>query len=60
MKRVIIIIAFLTFTSSQGIDFSGLIVAGGIFAVVIGFATQSVIRFVNKYACLCKSSRWKR
>lgn len=39
----IIIISFLTFTSSQGIDFSGLLVAGGIFAVVIGFATQSVI-----------------
>jgi len=39
----IIIIAFLTFTSSQGIDFSGLLVAGGIFAVVIGFATQSVV-----------------
>ena len=39
----IIVIAFLVFTSSQGIDFSGLIVAGGIFAVVIGFATQSVV-----------------
>ena len=39
----IIIIAFLVFTSSQGIDFSGLLVAGGIFAVVIGFATQSVV-----------------
>ncbi len=39
----IIIISFLVFTSSQGIDFSGLLVAGGIFAVVIGFATQSVI-----------------
>ncbi|MDH3618454.1 MAG: mechanosensitive ion channel family protein [Nitrosopumilus sp.] len=39
----IIIIAFLTFTSSQGIDFSGLLVAGGIFAIVIGFATQSVV-----------------
>ena len=39
----IIIISFLVFTSSQGIDFSGLMVAGGIFAVVIGFATQSVV-----------------
>ena len=39
----IIAIAFLTFTSSQGLDFSGLLVAGGIFAVVIGFATQSVV-----------------
>ena len=39
----IIIIAFLTFTSSQGLDLSGLLVAGGIFAVVIGFATQSVV-----------------
>jgi len=39
----IIIIAFLIFTSSQGLDFSGLLVAGGIFAVVIGFATQSVV-----------------
>ena len=39
----IIIISFLIFTSSQGLDFSGLLVAGGIFAVVIGFATQSVV-----------------
>ena len=39
----IIIIAFLTFTASTGVDLSGLIVAGGIFGVVIGFATQSVI-----------------
>jgi len=39
----IIAISFFIFTSSQGIDFSGLIVAGGIFAVVIGFATQSVV-----------------
>jgi len=39
----IIVISFLTFTSSQGLDFSGLLVAGGIFAVVIGFATQSVV-----------------
>ena len=39
----IIIISFLTFTSSQGLDLSGLLVAGGIFAVVIGFATQSVV-----------------
>ena len=39
----IIIISFLVFTSSTGIDLSGLLVAGGIFAVVIGFATQSVV-----------------
>ena len=39
----ILIISFLGFTSSQGIDLSGIMVAGGIFAVVIGFATQSVI-----------------
>ena len=39
----IIILSFLAFTSSQGIDLSGLLVAGGIFAVVIGFATQSVV-----------------
>ncbi len=39
----IIIVSFLAFTSSQGIDLSGIMVAGGIFAVVIGFATQSVI-----------------
>ena len=39
----IILISFFVFTSSQGLDFSGLLVAGGIFAVVIGFATQSVV-----------------
>ena len=39
----IIIIAFLVFTSTTGIDFSGLLVAGGIFGIVIGFATQSVV-----------------
>lgn len=39
----IIAVSFLAFTSSQGIDLSGLLVAGGIFAVVIGFATQSVV-----------------
>ena len=39
----IIAISFFVFTSSQGFDFSGLLVAGGIFAVVIGFATQSVV-----------------
>lgn len=39
----IIIIAFLVFTSTTGVDFSGLLVAGGIFGVVIGFATQSVV-----------------
>ena len=39
----IIIVSFLVFTTNQGIDLSGLMVAGGIFAVVIGFATQSVV-----------------
>ncbi|MDF2422542.1 MAG: mechanosensitive ion channel family protein [Nitrosopumilus sp.] len=39
----IIIIAFLLFTSSTGVDLSGLLVAGGIFGIVIGFATQSVV-----------------
>lgn len=39
----IIIITLLVATSSQGVDFTGLIVAGGIFGVVIGFATQSVV-----------------
>ena len=39
----IIIVTLLTVTSSQGIDLSGLIVAGGIFGIVIGFATQSVV-----------------
>ena len=39
----IIIISFLVFTSTTGIDFSGLLVAGGILGIVIGFATQSVV-----------------
>ncbi|NND87213.1 MAG: mechanosensitive ion channel, partial [Nitrosopumilus sp.] len=39
----IIIISFLIFTSTTGIDFSGLLVAGGIFGIIIGFATQSVV-----------------
>ncbi|MGY5141246.1 MAG: mechanosensitive ion channel family protein [Candidatus Nitrosopumilus sp. Bin_571-38] len=39
----IIIISFLVFTSSTGVDLSGLLVAGGIFGIVIGFATQSVV-----------------
>lgn len=39
----IIIITLLGVVTSQGIDLSGLIVAGGIFGVVIGFATQSVV-----------------
>ena len=39
----IIILSFLVFTSTTGVDFSGLLVAGGIFGIVIGFATQSVI-----------------
>ncbi len=39
----IIIISFLVFTSSTGVDLSGLLVAGGIFGIIIGFATQSVV-----------------
>ncbi|MDH3501415.1 MAG: mechanosensitive ion channel family protein [Nitrosopumilus sp.] len=39
----IIILAFLVFTSSTGLDLSGLLVAGGIFGIIIGFATQSVV-----------------
>ena len=39
----IMIISFLVFTSTTGIDFSGLLVAGGILGIVIGFATQSVV-----------------
>jgi len=39
----IIIISFLIFTTTTGIDFSGLVVAGGILGIVIGFATQSVV-----------------
>ncbi len=39
----IIIISFLVFTQSQGIDLSGIAVGAGIFAIVIGFATQSVV-----------------
>ncbi len=39
----IIIISFLIFTSTTGFDFSGLLVAGGIFGIIIGFATQSVV-----------------
>jgi len=39
----IMVISFLVFTSTTGIDFSGLLVAGGILGIVIGFATQSVV-----------------
>ncbi|CDI06230.1 mechanosensitive ion channel family protein [Candidatus Nitrosotenuis uzonensis] len=39
----IIIMTLLAVTTSQGIDLSGLMVAGGIFGIVIGFATQSVV-----------------
>lgn len=39
----IIVVTLLAVTTSQGIDLSGLIVAGGIFGIVIGFATQSVV-----------------
>jgi len=39
----IIALSFVIVITSAGIDLSGLIVAGGIFGVVIGFATQSVV-----------------
>ena len=39
----IIVISFLVFTSSTGLDLSGLLVAGGVFGIIIGFATQSVV-----------------
>ena len=39
----IIAISFMVMISSTGIDLSGLLVAGGIFGVVIGFATQSIV-----------------
>jgi small-conductance mechanosensitive channel len=39
---IIMITVFVVITS-QGIDLSGLMVAGGIFGVIIGFATQSVV-----------------
>ena len=39
----IIAISLLIVITSTGIDLSGLLVAGGIFGVVIGFATQSIV-----------------
>jgi small-conductance mechanosensitive channel len=39
----IIAITVLAVITSQGIDLSGLMVAGGIFGIIIGFATQSVV-----------------
>ena len=39
----IILISFAGVITSTGVDLSGLLVAGGIFGVVIGFATQSVV-----------------
>ena len=39
----IIIIFILAATASQGIDLSGLVVAGGFMGIVIGFAAQSVV-----------------
>ena len=39
----IIALSFLIVITSAGVDLSGLLVAGGIFGVVIGFATQSVV-----------------
>ena len=39
----IIVITLLAVVTSQGVDLSGLMVAGGIFGIVIGFAAQSVV-----------------
>ncbi|HSB57527.1 MAG TPA: mechanosensitive ion channel family protein [Nitrosopumilaceae archaeon] len=39
----IILVSFLAVVTSQGIDLSGLMVAGGIFGIVLGFAAQSVV-----------------
>lgn len=39
----IILVTLLAVVTSQGIDLSGLMVAGGIFGIVIGFAAQSVV-----------------
>lgn len=39
----IIVVTLLAVVTSQGIDLSGLMVAGGIFGIVIGFAVQSVV-----------------
>ena len=39
----IIGLSFVIVITSAGVDLSGLLVAGGIFGVVIGFATQSVV-----------------
>jgi len=39
----IIGLAALAALSNQGVDFTGLLLAGGIFGIIIGFATQSLI-----------------
>ena len=39
----IIAISFVVVITSTGVDLSGLLVAGGIFGIVIGFATQSIV-----------------
>ncbi|WKT57390.1 mechanosensitive ion channel [Candidatus Nitrosotenuis chungbukensis] len=39
----IIVVTLLAVITSCGIDLSGLMVAGGIFGIIIGFATQSVV-----------------
>jgi small-conductance mechanosensitive channel len=39
----IIGLAALAALSNQGVDFSGLLLAGGIFGIIIGFATQSLV-----------------
>ncbi|MBE43707.1 MAG: mechanosensitive ion channel protein MscS [Thaumarchaeota archaeon] len=47
VKRIvywgIIGVATLSAVSNMGIDFTGVLLAGGIFGIVIGFATQSIV-----------------
>ncbi|NMJ87048.1 MAG: mechanosensitive ion channel family protein [Thaumarchaeota archaeon] len=47
VKRIvywgIIGVAALSAVSNMGIDFTGVLLAGGIFGIVIGFATQSIV-----------------
>lgn len=39
----IIVLAGLAALSNQGVDFTGLLIAGGFFGIIIGFATQSLV-----------------
>jgi len=40
---VVISIAGISAISNMGVDFTGLLLAGGIFGIIIGFATQSLV-----------------